>query len=233
MIDFHSHILPALDDGAADTKESLAILRLLHAQGISTVVATPHFYADCETSDSFLQRRAVAAALLRLDMDGQLPKIICGAEVRYYSGISRMAGLSQLCIEGTRLLLLEMPSIHWTEYTVKELEELARIGEVTVVIAHIERYMRLQSAQTLARLYECGILVQCNASVFLSSTTKRRSLSMLREGKIHFIGSDCHNLTSRPPAIGRAYDVIKKKLGNEFLCELQKYGYSYFKQLQD
>ena len=58
MIDFHSHVLPGMDDGAKDTDESLALLRLTKEQGIDGIVATPHFYPDRENPEDFLLRRS-------------------------------------------------------------------------------------------------------------------------------------------------------------------------------
>ena len=60
MIDWHSHILPGMDDGSKDPEESIAMLDMLEQQGIDTVIATPHFYANEETTEEFLGRRKVS-----------------------------------------------------------------------------------------------------------------------------------------------------------------------------
>ena len=65
MIDFHSHILPAMDDGSKNIEESLQMLRMLQEQGVERVIATPHFYADENPPDVFLRRRADAWEHLR------------------------------------------------------------------------------------------------------------------------------------------------------------------------
>ncbi len=226
MIDFHSHILPGVDDGSRNTAESIALLELLQKQGVRHVIATPHFYPDRESVDSFLRHRTAAWERLTAVLPEGLPQIHIGAEVKYYPGISRLPQLEQLCIQGTKLLLLEMPFTRWTEYTVKELLEMAGQGSVTVVLAHLERYLGYQSEDALYRLYEAGILIQCNASFFLGFTTKRKAVSMLRDGEIHFIGSDCHNLTARPPKMDEAAAYIRKKLGGDFLSRVWEYGYS-------
>ena len=57
MIDWHSHILPGIDDGSRDVSESLALIEKLSEQGVDTVVATPHFYADDNSVDAFLEKR--------------------------------------------------------------------------------------------------------------------------------------------------------------------------------
>ncbi len=217
MIDIHSHILPNIDDGSRSVDQSLEMLKLLKDQKIDTVAATPHFDADRETASAFIERRNIALSSLKEKMSYELPKIVCGAEVGFYNGISRMKELDELCIDGSDLLLLEMPMKKWSEYDIKDLEALTRRGDITVVLAHIERYLRLQSKEAMRRVYECGALFQCNADFFLDLFTRYKAMSMLKSGEIQFIGSDCHNTSSRSPRIGDAYAKIEKKLGKVFL----------------
>ncbi len=225
MIDFHSHILPHMDDGSKSRRETFGLLSMLANQGIQTVIATPHFQADAEESvDAFLARREESFESVSERLPENAPRILLGAEVLYYPGIGRMTDLKKLCIQGTDILLLEMPMTRWTEYTVKELVELSGSGRVTLALAHIERYQGMQKADTFRRLYECGILMQVNASFFTAFSTKRKALSMLRRGEIQMIGSDCHNLAYRPPNIGEAYRIIEKKFGSEFLADFDEYN---------
>lgn len=226
MIDWHSHILPAMDDGSRDTAESISLLNMQVSQGISTVIATPHFYANDETVASFLERRKQALELLKSELPEGAPEIRLGAEVKYYQGISRMADLKDLRIEGSKLLLLEMPMSHWTEYMVRELIELSGKSSIKIVLAHVERYFHLQKQAVWDRLVENGILAQVNASFFHSFATKRKAIALLQEGSIQLIGSDCHGVTSRPPQIDKAFEVIRKKLGDEYLNQMNEYGYS-------
>ena len=80
----------------------------------------------------------------------------------------------------------------------------------------------------MERLIQSGILIQANASYFADIRTKRKALSLLKNGNIHFLGSDCHNITSRPPKIGKAYEIIKNKFGEDFLCQMNEYGWAVF-----
>lgn len=229
MIDWHSHILPAMDDGSRDVSESLEMLRALNEQEINYVVATPHFYANKESLDSFLERRKSSYDTLSKSVDGSFPEVFLGAEIAYYPGISKMSGLELLKIENTDLLLLEMPISKWTEYTLKELLELAATRGLTLVIAHVDRCISLQSREVLKRLCYNGILMQVNASFFRNVIGRRKALKLLRDGMLHFIGSDCHNMTSRPPRIADTYDLIKRKFGGEFLSQMNQYGLSMLK----
>lgn len=214
MIDVHSHILPGMDDGSSSTAESVQMLRALAQQGVQQVVATPHFYASQDRLDTFLSRRESAAAAIRSVWEPGFPQMTLGAEVYFFNGISRTEELELLKLSDSELLLLEMPFSTWTEHMIAELLELQARRNVTVLLAHIERYLSLQKTAVWHRLLEQGVLMQCNASFFLNRRTKRKALRILRKGNIHFLGSDCHNMTTRPPRIGDAMEVIVAALGD-------------------
>ena len=226
MIDWHSHILPGIDDGSGNVDESLELLKMQLEQGADTVIATPHFFANDETVDEFAVRRDESFNSLISAAQGEIPRIICGAEVKYYPGISNLNELSKLCIGESNLLLLEMSMGKWTEYTIRELTEISVSHGVRVVLAHIDRYLKIQSETTWERLYESGILMQANASFFNEIFSKRKALDMLANGGIHMLGSDCHNVRSRPPRLNKAYDLIRKKFSDEFVTQFNEYGYS-------
>lgn len=228
MIDWHNHILPKMDDGSHSAAESIAMMQAQAAQGVTMVIATPHFYANDESVESFLHRRSRAAATLREQLNEGMPSVRLGAEVRYYPGISRLPNLSALCIEGSKLLLLEMPFVHWTESMVRELIDLSGRDGICLILAHIERYLSLQDKAVWNRLLENGILMQTNASFFSAFSTKRRALSLLSQGYIHLLGSDCHNMTSRPPQMEKAVQVIQKRFGADYIRQINEYGYSLF-----
>lgn len=226
MIDWHSHILPNLDDGSHDVAESISLMQMQAAQGVSATIAAPHFFANDETVEAFLARRQQSFECLQAELPANLPQIFLGAEVKYYQGISRLADLRALRIEGTKLLLLEMPMTSWTEYMIRELVEIASKSSTRLILAHIERYLALQKQMVWDRLLESGILMQSNASFFCGFTTKRKALNLLNDGRIHLLGSDCHNMKLRPPRIGKAFETIQKKLGVEYLLDMNEYGYS-------
>lgn len=233
MIDWHSHILPEVDDGSHDVAESVSMINMQVSQGVDTVIATPHFYANDETVEAFLERRQRSLELLMAGLPEERPALLLGAEVRYYQGISRMDNLKALRIEGSKLLLLEMPMSVWTEYMVRELTELSCKSSIRIVLAHIERYLNLQKQAVWDRVFDSDILVQSNASFFTSLATRRKALSLLKDGKIHFLGSDCHNMAHRPPQIGKAFELIQKKLGADYLGQMNEFGYSLLATISD
>ena len=224
MIDFHSHILPGIDDGSRNLEESLALLRQMREQGITTVVATPHFYADEQSIDSFLQRRMDAFNRLMAQCTDTVPRILLGAEVLYYNGISRLEGLDKLCIDGTRILLLELPFTRWSSTILREVLEIANNMNLTVVLAHIERYMRYQRRGVFDELYRNGVIMQVNAPYFADRSGRRAALRQLGAGQIHLLGTDCHGVDNRPPRMAEALDVIRKKYGAGLIEELNDYA---------
>lgn len=147
-----------MDDGSRDLDESLALVGMQRSQGIDTIVATPHFYANDESVDSFLKRREHAhdkliSALPYEDLDLRL-----GAEVRYYPGISRMSGLSQLRVDGKGILLVEMPMSNWGRSAIDELSGMSRHGDL--MLAHVDRYFKFVSMDVWWELHNVGIMMQ-------------------------------------------------------------------------
>lgn len=220
MIDIHSHILPGIDDGSQSVEESHALLALLREQGVETVVATPHFYADRNDPENFLRRRK--EALTQLDHgETEMPRILLGAEVAYFDGMSHSAELLDLQLGTSGLLLVEMPFAAWTQRMIAEVCQLQLLTGLTPVLAHVERYRRADRLPKFKRqLLEQGVLFQCNAEAFLSMRDRRWALSLLKKGDIHFLGSDAHNLTTRPPQLAQAAAVITQKLGADAFARL-------------
>lgn len=232
LIDWHSHVLHQIDDGSRNVAESISMIEALASQGVSTVIATPHFYADDDSVASFLEKRNKACEELKKQLDENSPQILLGAEVKYYQGISRMENLRDLCIEDSKLLLLEMPISRWTEYTVKELSELSCKADMEIILAHFERYIGYQKRSVCERIIEDGILMQANASFFISPASRRKAVSWLEQGLIHFLGSDCHNMTSRPPRIGKAFDVISREFSDNYLYQMNEYGHAMLEHIK-
>ena len=230
MIDFHSHILPGIDDGSRNVKMSLGMIEALDRQGVDTICATSHFYVSQRTPEHFLERRQEAYELLEPVLSDDAPRILLGAEVLYFPGISRLESLPELCLEGTDVLLLEMPFTEWQEYWVREVCDLALSGEFTILMAHIERYYARQPRQVWDRLLDLDVLMQANADYFLQQDSifrfrnRNKALKLLKEGQIHLLGTDTHNLTSRPPRMKEARDVIREELGKRALERIDELG---------
>ena len=228
MIDFHTHILPGIDDGSRDIRMTEAMLREEQRQGVDLVVATPHFYAGRTSLSSFMEKRAEAARQterLREQKDGKLPEVLSGAEVCYFPGIGEARSVAELCVSGTRTLLLELPFLQWDEAVLRDTEALIEKQGLAVVLAHVERYIGLQKDRRIwNRLMELPLIPQINAGSFLKKG------GLLRLGRVRnfcmdflsghpdlIVGSDCHNMDDRPPVLAKAREEIEAELGSEML----------------
>ena len=223
VIDFHSHVLPSVDDGSNSIAESIAMLRMEAEQGIRHVIATPHFYAQHDTPEHFLKKRLEAERHLREEMQkyNGLPQISIGAEVYFFNGISETDAILELTIDKKRCILIEMPHAPWTEAMYRELEGIYVKRGLVPIVAHVDRYIRpFRTFGIPQRLAELPVLVQANAEFFLNRGTSTMALRMLRDGEIHLLGSDCHNLHSRKPNLESAVKVIEKRLGEDVLVRI-------------
>ena len=162
IIDFHSHILPGIDDGARNVHTSLSMLDMVAAQQVDVMIATPHFYASRDRISTFLERRDKAWQSLQRELTGdsvRYPQIIAGAEVAFFDGISKAKEIGLLTIQGTDILLLEMPFQPWTSKQIDEVAFLVRDRGFTVLIAHLERFLWMPgNKKQVEKLFEAGSL---------------------------------------------------------------------------
>lgn len=228
MIDFHTHILPGIDDGSRNVNMTAAMLREEKRQGAELVVATPHFYANQMPIERFLENRARAIAKterMRAEADEALPAIVVGAEVYFFQGMGRAAMVDKLCVGDTRTLLLEMPFEQWTEAMLRDVEQLIERRGLNIVLAHIERYHGFQRDKAVwNRVMALPLTPQINAGSFIKKgglfhpNGKRKfCLRYLEEHPRLIVGSDCHNLEGRAPNVRQGRREIEAELGKKAL----------------
>lgn len=228
-VDLHSHILPGLDDGARDPEESLALIRSEAAQGVQSIVLTPHFDPLTDEIGDFVQRRNTALAMLdhtlaASELSGKIG-FRTAAEVRFSPMLTELPGLDQLCISGTKVLLVEF-SFHRCPEFVREVFSKLQMNGFILLIAHAERYVWLRKEPELLYDLVCnGAYAQFNAD---SVTGDRDALTfirkMLKNGLLHGIGSDTHNMELRPPALEKAAKLLSKNPGEETVYYLDNVG---------
>ena len=188
-IDFHAHILPGCDHGSSGIETSLRQIALAKAAGVDVICATSHFYGHQIGTEAFLDKRARCWLALREHLKEDDPRILLGAEMLAFEGIERLPQLEALCLEGTDLLLLEMPFAHWSERLIDSVEALSERKDLHIVLAHVDRYDR----QQIEMLFSFDrVKGQINVS-----SLKRRFLGgylreWMREGQIVAVGSDIH-----------------------------------------
>ncbi len=223
MIDFHTHILPGIDDGSRNIEMTEAMLEEEARQGVTEICATPHFYAHRMSFDNFLRNRKHAAEITAelLNRRGTLPKIYTGAEVYYFQGMGRAERVKELCVTGTNTILVEMPFAQWNQQVFDDIHDLIRKQRLTVVIAHIERYYEFQKDKSYwDEVFDLPLTRQLNAGSFLNGWLRSRfPIKVMKAHPSILVGTDCHNMDKRRPNLQEARDVIARKVGQEALDE--------------
>ena len=208
-VDYHTHILPFMDDGAPDVEASLKMLGMLAEQGIERVATTSHSDPKNETVSEFISRRDKSYELLCSNCDtGYLPEIVLSAEVYCTPGISS-ADLSPLCYKGTNYLLFELPRLPFGEWMVTELEVIAYKQKLVPVIAHLDRYMEWYSPKDIRKLLSFDdAVIQINNHAFSKKDVRHAVCDIIKNGYRVVIGSDAHDTEKRRPN----FDMVEKQL---------------------
>lgn len=216
MVDLHTHILPAMDDGAQTLEESLKLLYVLGEQGVDKVVLSPHFYAHMESAEAFLTRRSTQAELLKKaveSVDVPLPAGYLGAEVQIAKNLWKYEDrFDELCIGGTKYILLEPPYMYWENWVFDSIHEFV-IADYLPIIAHVERFLRFNPKDRIERLLSMDVLFQSNASSYLLFRKRRFLYPLIKQDRIHSFVSDAHNLNTRFPELADARKRIQRRFG--------------------
>ncbi len=222
MIDIHSHILPGLDDGAKDLNESLALLNMAQADGITHMVATPHIhlgrfnnaashiYDDLAklkhaASDANINVQLAVAAEVRLDVE--LMTLVMSKKLPFIGNAN-----------GANYLLLELPHSHVPQGFDKFISWLAK-QNIKTIIPHPERNRDIQAKPFyIERLKQLGCEFQLTASSIEGEWGEHAqtiSLDMLKNGLVTYVASDAHSVKRRPPILSKAKSIVSDLIGAE------------------
>lgn len=233
MTDLHTHILPGIDDGAPDLEASLRLLEMQRQQGVRNIAMTSHFSCDDGTVEDFLERREAAWAALREKIGtAEDFNIKLGSEV-YFSPRLLQLDVRRLCLEGTNVLLLELPMNQRPQFLQEVLCELRDDG-IIPLLAHVERYAYVGSDPTIvADWLELGAYAQVNAgSVLAGGERKRTALRLLQWELAQVVASDTHSPERRPPRLRQAMTEIERQLGLQAAERLQTHGQRLFQGME-
>jgi protein-tyrosine phosphatase len=219
MVDIHCHILPEVDDGAVRLEESLAMCRMAAADGVGTIIATPHMFDGLhETPEKQTIHEKIA--VLEAQLRGSI-SILPGGEVRYSYEMFQEAPdpLTKIRLNGTSYMLLEFPFQAVPPNIEMTIFQILNTG-ITPVIAHPERNMRIQERpEILADLVQRGAFAQLDAGSLTKSfgpepyqTAKR----IVEAGLAHFIATDAHHEDRRRPILSTAVGVAADLGGIEY-----------------
>lgn len=198
-IDCHTHILPSMDDGAKDVETACGMLQILKAQGVETVVLTPHYYPANETPDEFLQRRETAFRSLMSAGETSM-NLVLGAEVHVTRDLADVADVEKLKIGNSDYILLEMPYLPLAEWMIETAENIYYRYRCKPLLAHLPRYLSYYTTddfESLLRLQE--VVVQVNAEDLQHRLTRKMIKGWLKRGVPIVFGSDCHSMGYRRP----------------------------------
>lgn len=211
--DLHCHILPGIDDGAHTVQITKELLREEEKQGVQQVVCTPHFYPEHQSLAMFLEKREQAAKQMLSTEEANLVSIKLGAEVAL-SLVLQKIDLRPLVIEHTPYILLEWPFGSYPLWGDMIIDAAFQQG-LRPIFAHIERYSYfLNDLERLQGYIEKGVLCQMNAESVLNTAFQKHALRLIKQGYVHVLASDAHNMQSRLPMLGEAMHTVEERLGS-------------------
>lgn len=209
MIDLHCHILPALDDGALDIDDSVAMARVAAADGIEAVCATPHIRHDHDVRIEEIEPR-VGELNARLAEEGVELTVLSGGEVAE-TAVENLTEeeLARVALGRGRWVLLEPAPGPLSDSLTARVAHLAERGH-RALIAHPERHLSADMFERLAALVVEGALVQATADFFLREEMADGMLTMAELGLVHVLSSDAHSsLAGRPLRLGPAVERLR------------------------
>ena len=150
MLDIHAHILPNVDDGAKNLENAITLLEMMAQQGITDVIATPHFYPSEATLEEFKEKTQISLETLK-NANVKLPNILLGCELYYFNGVSKSEYIKEFTLNGSNYLLLEPSYSCITKAFLSELLYLKNDLNITPIIPHIERYYKTPGFRMLLK----------------------------------------------------------------------------------
>jgi protein-tyrosine phosphatase len=210
LIDLHCHILPELDDGALDRRDSAGMARQAAADGIEAICATPHIRHDHDVRIEEIAER-VEALNAHLSEQGIPIEVLSGGEVAE-TAVEALSEeeLARVSLGAGRWILLEPapgPLGDSLERCVAHLAERRH----RALIAHPERHLSADMFERMARLVDAGALIQATADFFLRERTAAGMAGLAERRLLHVLGSDAHSSHGgRPVHLSGAFEKLRE-----------------------
>lgn len=220
LTDFHSHILPGVDDGPSTVEEAAAMLKSAYRQGVTAMIATPHYEAGRYELPVGIVRKQFE--VLKLAVKSLLPgmELYLGSEIYFNQKVPELLRADRLLtISGSSYVLVEFSPEDDFSYLRRSMNDLILAGAVPV-LAHAERYRCLtDSIRYTQELVDMGVCIQVNAGSVIGESGRRSmkyGKALMKRQLVHFIGSDCHGLKHRPPNMEKCFRYICRKYGADY-----------------
>lgn len=224
MIDIHSHIIPGVDDGASSMRDSLKMAAMAQEQGITAIIASPHyidglFCSDCNNNKRILEKLKLEIIKLNIKID-----ILLGNEIMAsYDLPDLIKSGKATTLNNSRYLLMELPFLTLPPYLYNLIFNL-RLQGYTTILAHPERNERImENPGLLLEAIRLGALVQTNASSIVGEhgrQVRKSSILLLKHNMIHFIATDAHSANNRISLLQNASKIIAYYYSKERLHSL-------------
>ncbi|MGD0533089.1 MAG: CpsB/CapC family capsule biosynthesis tyrosine phosphatase [Methyloceanibacter sp.] len=218
MIDLHCHILPGIDDGAADLAVSMAMARAFVADGVSVVACTPHILPGLYSNSGPEIRKAVARLQQTLDRDGIPLRLVTGADNHIVpSFVAELRSGHLLSLADTRYVLVEPPH-HIPPPRMEDLFFSLLIAGCVPILTHPERLTWIQAHyDAIQRLVRGGVWMQITAGSLAGAFGRNARYwgeRMLDEGCVHILATDAHDVDRRPPNLNLGRELAAKRVGD-------------------
>jgi protein-tyrosine phosphatase len=202
VIDLHSHLLPAVDDGSRSVEQSIKVLREMATLGVTDVCLTPHLQANKAEAGPPAAHDAAYQALMA--SAPSVPRLHRGAEVMLDRPITRPVALARnVTLARTRYILVEFPRLVAYETVTNALTQVVELGLVPI-LAHPERYSCC-SVEAVRHWRTLGAKTQVDATTLLAAQARgQRARSLVSEGLADILAGDNHG-DSRSVATGARF----------------------------
>ncbi len=215
MVDIHCHLLYGVDDGAGSFEESYEMFEDAVAQGITDIIATPHYRRGMFP----YHRENVRASYEQ--MSGYAKEL----GIRLYLGCEYHADSEMIeNLKSGRVMTLAGSDYVLTEFSGGDgygrirgrIDELIANGYIPVM-AHVERYSFFQKdVGALEEFRRMGVLIQINADSILGADgwkAKRTCAKILKNDLADIVASDCHDVYDRRNRMQKCMDHVSAKYG--------------------
>ena len=222
MIDIHSHILPAVDDGAQSLDDALELLQMAQDDGVTTQVLTPHIRLPRYANDPIDIRQQFNTFSDIVTSKGFSIKLHLSAEVRVGPEIMPLLQRDDFPWLGIwqdkKAFLLEMPHGQVPTGTINLIKWLLK-RNIIPVIAHPERNREFQTNSSLLKQYvDEGCLVQITAASLLgkfNDKSEQAAIDLIEKDLVTFMATDSHNNFYRPPDLKAGFERAKEFTSEE------------------
>ncbi|HET9160548.1 MAG TPA: CpsB/CapC family capsule biosynthesis tyrosine phosphatase [Caulobacteraceae bacterium] len=217
MIDLHCHMLPAIDDGAADLEVALEMARIARSDGITVTACTPHIMPGVYGNTGPQIRTAIDAFSSALNEAGIDLKLVTGADVHLATDL--VAGLKNgqvLTLNDSRYFLFEPPHHVMPPRLEHAVFDIMTAG-YQPILTHPERLTWIEDHyQVMLNLAHAGVWMQITCGSVTGRFGRRPQYwadRMIDEGLVHILATDAHNLRNRSPSMAKSRDMVAERLG--------------------